>query len=750
MKNIFSKLIIFTSLLLVAVCTACSFEVTHDDESVEWNYTKSEAASFIELDHNIKMDDDNLVVIKLTASEDIFAELDSKYILLFNVDELGDVRGIITYDDVRYHLIKYQSVNKIDDKNIEIKLNGDLATHYGVLIHKNVLSVDNYAVACIPALMEASSKIITEYEEEIIKQKGKWNDAATAIQVANYISQIVLGFMGDQPIAFAGGLFGLASTLGGAFFSGGPSLDSISKQLDIIDAKIDALNIQIDANQKQLLDEIVRVQAMIDEVKINQYNQNITAYQTDYVKPLDDFLLIYKDMVEQAFKEYVNKEEAVKLYYGASDYSTNDLLFVEEQNVDGATSFTYNISDFSNAKAYLASNRNIVGDGFPAALYKDIKNALKNETLPTGRSLDVVAEDVYKTLCTSLNQQVLAQKNETLHRDVLQFLSNFVSFAKAIAGINFDSVVNSYISRVECIYNFASETKDLIRQLLASFKNRLNYYLCIAQTACLAQEINYTRELGEAYNVASYYISSYYDNQMNIDNKYCYPLKTKIDCKLYNAICSTYFTNLGNHPTLHADFNLTTDLSFDYNKISGTNVDINSIRMLDYPAMRSIITRYNLLRAAGTTKDSRLIDYLNHVGIVTNKDLDTLNSLFNSGRTLDRHGTFLTSYAIRDLDNSDSSLKMTCNSCGNPDGYYFNVGQYYNYRYSDFNAESKYWSGKVAYGDKLDPYTGEIISNKTICAYARYSESHTLWIDDEHWAFIDDVFGSFIFILNKK
>ena len=41
---------------------------------------------------------------------------------------------------------------------------------------------------------------------------------------------------------------------------------------------------------------------------------------------------------------------------------------------------------------------------------------------------------------------------------------------------------------------------------------------------------------------------------MAMPDNYCYPLKQVVSGQLYNAICNTSFTNLGNHPDFHASF----------------------------------------------------------------------------------------------------------------------------------------------------------------------------------------------------
>ena len=725
--------------LLFATITTCALASCGRSK---WEYSKKDASEFIELNAKVSKKDSEKYEMDITSENPVFKNIVYKdNILLFDLSKVNNVKGYMKYEDVKDHLIPISSTNESSNQAITIEFFDDDVTEIGVLVHKDSLKKNSFAYG-VGRILSNKEELQTKYEEEIIKKKGGWDTANKGIQMANYITSSILGYIANNPSVFAGGIFGLATTLGNAFLSSGPTLADVSKQLGVIDAKIDAISNQIDANQKEILDEFVRTQAMIDEVKVNQYNQNIQAFQTSYVKPIEDYLLIYKDSIEQYFKKYVSEPEIVCVYYGK-----DDILMKSEDDITNAEKFELSIPEFKNSIDYLKKNKEIVDDKFPLAMNKDIKAALNGVALPKGRSLDLVIEDIYKTICDSVNQEVLTKENEVVHRDVLQFVNNFVSYAKAIAGINFESVINSYVSRLEYIYNFSFETKKIVRDLFAAIKLNLDQYLCVAQAACIAQKINYTKEIGQAYMNAADYISSKYDGQMKVDDNYSYIAKNKIKGDLYHAYAEVSFTNCGNNPTFHASFELRNNLDYDGANIHGKIVDVNSIRFVNYSNMRAISTRYSLLRNICATKEDTLIHYLAANNIVSYDGIDLLYRVFNSGRTLYKLARILTSYNIRDLRDSDS-FKLRCTCCGNNDGYYFNLGQEYKYRYSDFNCESEYWSGKMAYGDIISSETGALDKENLVSAYARYSESHWYWSDDEHWGFNNDVFGEYFFIFS--
>ncbi len=729
--------IIFTSVIIFTL-SSCG--------SSKWEFTKAEAGDFIPLNAAMSKADNDQYKISLNADDSIFKnDISDSDVLLYDVMKLNAVTGYIKYSDMKDNLVDVDNVEFVNDKEINIIFNTEEISDFGILVHKKALTVDTFAYG-ITRILDANKKVITDYEETLIKQKGGWNAANTGIQMMNYITQMVIGFVTEQPAAFTGGLFGLVTTLGGSFLNTSPSMADISKQITVVDAKIDAMAEQIDANQKEILDEFVRTQAMIDQVLVNQYNQNITAYQTDYVKPLDDYLAFYKDDCEQSLKQYVQSGKTVSVYYG-----TNDIIYVTEATdaeIAQATKVDFNISEFSNAKSYIEKNKGIVGDKFAEELYKDITTAVNNvPSLPQGRSKDKVIEDVYKTLNNDVNYAVLSKDDGTLHRDVMQFISNFVSFAKSLAGVNVESVINSYVSRLEYMYNFTYEIKSVIRELFASIKLSLDKYMCIVNTACEAQQINRSKEIGEAYDAAADYIKAKYDQQMAMPDNYSYIVKNVVSGDFYNEYANVYYTNLGNSPDFHASFILKNNLSFDGGSVIGDVVNINDINMVGYSSTRALATRYNILKRTGLTKEETFIHYLASCGIVSYSDIDMAYRVFNSGRTFYRYSRILTSFNIRDLNDSDN-LRMWCQCYGNPDGYYFNVGHEYNYRYSDSNASSKYWSGKLAYGDIVTCETGELSSDKVVSAYAKYQESHFYWVDDEHWGFNNDVFGEYFFILS--
>ena len=720
-----------------------------DKNTVDWSYSKKDASKFVELDGEIAQSEKDLT-FTLTYKDAIFKDnIDKSHILLFDFSNIENVKDYIKYEDVLNFLVDYSSLRVDDSKNkIEITFNGNPEDTYGVIIHKDSLTIDDFASGFASGPQYLNKVVITDYEENLIKTKGGWDVANKMLTLASHISQVVLGFATNTPNSYAAGIFGIAQTLGISFFGKQTSIDAVSKQLEVVDHKIDMLTAQIDSNQKQIIDEFVRTQAMIDEVKVNQYNQNITAFQTDYVKPLDDYIFIYKDTVEQAYKSYISESKSVTVHY-KNNTNYTDLVFESEGSLENTEAFTVNIEKFTNAMSYLSEHNNTVGDGFANALLKDIESNVNNVVTTTGRSADKVSEDVYKALTNDVNQLVLSKEDDTLHRDVLNFISNFISYAKALAGVNFESVINSYISRLEYIYNYTSETKPLVRDLLASLKLSLDYYVCIAQTACIAQKINYTEEIAAAYNLACDYIEIIYDAQMARNDRYSFLTKCVTDGALYQAKCDVSFSDLGNNPTFHSKFNLVDISSYDGGDVHGVNVDVNTLNMVDYSMVRAIAKRFELLKAIGAVKNDTFIKYLNGIKVISSEDMDILNRLFNSGRTTESVGKILTSYAIRDLTNSDS-LKFTCVCYGNEDGYYFVIRHEYSYRYKDSNVEPDYWSGKIAYGDIVYGEDGSLDENKTISAYAKYSESHWYWTDDEHWGFIDDIFGNFFYILNKE
>ncbi len=745
MKKIGKYILIFLVMAFMTIgVTSC--------KKSKWTFSKSEAARFYELSANLKETNQGLELV-VTSEEAVFdSKIKKSNVILFDFSALdqSSLSGYLEYSDIKNEMVSIDSIDVSSSKEVILSFEGEAADTYGVLIHKDATALDTHAYAFANILDKSSDdKIITEYEEQMIKSHGSWSDVKAGIDCASYISQIVLGGLTDSPVSFAGGIFGLFTTIGGKAMGSSTSLDDVVQKLTLIDGKLDAISEQIDANQKQIIDEFVRTDAMIDEVKVIEYNQNIQAYQTNYVKPIVDYLLVYKDSTEQAFKNYVKMDsQSFVMYYGERDDDSNALLFETEDNVDNATSYEINVDDFSNSLSYLKNHKDIVGEDFYEYLSKDLANAISSNDYPKGKSNEELTQDMYETIANNISYEVLALDDAALHKEVLQLLSNFTAFANAIAGVSFESVLSSYISRLQCIYNFSYEIKEQVRNLLASIKLNLDSYMCIAQNACFAQKINYSKEIYDAYIGACEMISNTYDKVMSVDDNYSYVVGANITGGLYNAKASVWYTNLGNNCDFHATFDITKIDSFDGSEIHGSSVNVNDISFVDYRNNKGILTRYNLLKSLGYSKSITYREYLKDNNILTRQMFDTLHSLFEGGRTVDYVGKIICSYGIRDLNDSDNSLSLECICYGNPNGYFFHTKYRYNYRYSDSDASSQYWSGKMAYGDIIDANTGKIESDNLISAYARYAESHRYWFDDEHWGFSDDYFGKYSFILN--
>lgn len=739
------KTIIFSSMMCLFLLLAISC-----GKENKWSYSKGDAGKFYALNASLVKDDssDLKLTFVLTATDDVFkSKISTSNIVVYEYSSIDftKVDGYLGYNDIKDYAVDVDSATVNTSRDLEVVFEGEYGNTYGVLINKKGLSIDTHAYA-IAMVTDIGAKIETDFEEQVIKTRGSWELGGALINMGSYVSQIVIGGLTDNPCAIASGFFGLFNLMGNIGYSTGNSIDTVTNQLNVIDKKIDEINAKIDANQKQIVDEFIRTQAMIDEVKINQYNKNISDFHTLYVRPMDEFLLNYKDQYETALKNVIKEgNKTITVYYGGPDLQTYEILYPSQDNMSQARqTFTYTITSFDNAKKYLDEHKNAINKDFYTELRKDIFNYMSQS--PSSRWEGQVADDIYLTLVDELNQSIVTQENESFHEKVLKLANDFIYYTKIIAGTSFESILNSYIQRLMCMYNYAGEIKSHVRDLLASIKLSLDAYFSSVQDACLGQDINYIQEIGAAYESACDAIKAVYESQMAIEDNYSFITKNLVKVDLFNNRCNVYYTNPGNYPTIHASFKLYKNVSYDGKSLISEEGNINDYEILDYSVLKAMQTRYTLLRGSGDTVDLTFIEYLATCKVADSEDIKSLEQLEKAYYTNSRRGRFLTTFSTDTLSDSDTHT-FVCVAAGNPKGSYFSIGKTYRYRHDNGDIESKYWSGRYAYGDMYDATNMAKEDASFICAYARYDESHALWINDEHWGLIDNLIGSFQYIM---
>lgn len=749
MKRFNKFAITLISMATVTLCSGCSNSIPS-----KWKYDKNDAKNFAVYNAKLKNRDDK-TSYELDVDANTFKNsLNKDSIVFFNKSELDEntTENYYSYKEISKYKVNYDSFETNDDgSGFKVTFDGDQAISYGALINKNDVESGNFVFTyTIPfALDSDQDRIQTEFEEKLISVTPGWNDVKTFINIAGYITQMFIGGLTLVPTAFASGLFGYISALGDAFFGGDePTVQDVLNKLETMDKKLDDISNKIDQNQREIMNEMVAVEAGIDQVLLNQYKADITEFQTEYVLPIENYLAIYKDGTEQALKSYVQKSETVDFYYALNQDNKWEAQSKFVGHIDDFTKCSLTISSFTNATTYLSKHGNIVGDGFAAELIKDINEHVGSmNEYPSGISKEQLVNDVYYTIVDDLNQEFFSDPSR--HTEIVTLMTNVKNLANRLAGINTTSAAESYVERLRMMFSFAGEMKETCVSLLAGLRNQLDGYLEIAQEACKFAEVN-CKEMGEAYINAALKIKHLGEAEESYDPNYCFLTKSKIYGNYFRSIWNIKYTNLGNHPTFKASFNTAIVQNFDIhysNPLTFKEVDIQSLGMINQTNHNKINTRFKLLKSVGLTDAKDYLHYLVDTNIMDKTGFENWMDMRDNGWVGSDAHRFLTSFEIKDMDDSNKDVGMTCTCYGNEDSEYYYVGWKGKYGENRKDSEYKYWSGKKALGDFVDAGDCTLLKDRRIACYAQYHESHKLWIDDEIFGFIDNPAGAYYFLL---
>lgn len=750
MKNIKKLALTMISACVISLCSGCGSSTPSG-----WKYDKNDAKDFASYTAKLISNDDKYI-FRINEDANTFkASLNKDSLVFFNKTELDEKtkETYYTYNETKQYQVPYETLTVKDDgSGLDIVFDGDGKNSYAALINKNDMQNDQFALAyTVPFSLDSDQvRTQTEFEEQLVSVTPGWDDVEMFINMAGYITQMFLGMYCAVPTAFASGLFGYINVLGNGFFGGGdPTTQDVLDKLDTMDRKLDEISNKIDENQRQLMDEMLLTEAGVDKVLLNQYKADITEYQTQYVLPVENYLAIYKDGIEQALKSYVQSSKTIDFYY-AYDTKTNkwEAQSPYVGDVSSYTKYSLNVASFTNATTYLSKHGNIVSDGFVKEFIKDISDSITSiDDYPLNLTKDKLASDIYSTVVDNLNKDFFSDPNR--HTEVVNLMTNVKNMANRLAGTTTTSAAESYVERLKMMYNFSGEMREICISLLAALRDQLDGYLEIAQEACKFAEVN-CKDMGTAYLAAALKIKHMTDAEKEYDPNYCYFTNRPVYGNYFRSIWEISYTNPGNHPTFHASFKTGVVTNFDtrYSKaLTYKEVDIQSLDMMNQTNHKRIYTRYQMLRSLGLTEANDYLDYLVSANIMSKTGYDFWKDMRKQGWVGDDAHRFLTSFEIKDMDDSNKDVGMTCTCYGNPDSEYYYVGWKGKYGQKSDDSEYQYWSGKKAVGDFINASDCSLLKDRRIACYAQYHESHKLWIDDEIFGFIDNPAGAYYFLL---
>ena len=734
--------------MCLALLSSCA---NQNSTPAGWAYTKEDMSDFISLEANLIDKGNNTLTFSNDRNVTLFTQdLSKDNVIVYDIDKASKILEEKNKDYADYSVLKeaslaISSIDTLKDKDgFNVTFSSSDSSNYGMLISSSVTSSKEYIMVTKAEndAMLASDPQAT-FEENYLKDGDSWEEGGKFVfQIFSNIAMVLVGASSDSPTAILSGVLGVLGTLGDTFLSSGATIQSVMDQLKETDRKIDELSARLEKNTQQLASEIIRTEALVDQTNLNTLNLAINDFATNCISPINVFNRNLADEVASYYKDFVNASQTVQLVLeknSKGEYLSTSLTDISETS---AYNFSLAIDSFPNAKAHLSSHNNIVEEGFMDELDKDIDAAIEAKTdLPEG----IDKENLRGFVSAMLYEQFMKQYFSS-HREKAQEYQNLViDFAERVLGSSGKiSILGTYLSRLECMYNFASEIKPLVRALAVNLMEILDMNTARAAEARLFAGDSYAT-LQSDYLSARKAIQNFYKNVTDMPDSYSFTTSASLTGGFYHAKYNTSYSNLGNHCNLSVTFSAE-QVEQKEGSIFRTTDDMSKHTGISPNEHARIVTRWNLLRSSGTVESSGdYIHYLADSNVISSTYIDAAETLISLKSADSSCYRILTNDRTeRDLHNTDSSTSLVCAAKGNLKDDYFELGKTYNY--SKVHTDTC-WAGKTYEGAFMDASSGASLGTQKICTWARYAEDHWYWKNDEFWSFTNrDAEGYFFLI----
>lgn len=731
MKTKVTKILWATSLpiLLLASC--------QDQEQNKWSYSKEDMSNFISVEAKLSKNTDGTSTFIYNTESKIFdSDLKKNDVIVFDIDKAVSALEESKKEYIDYSTLKTASVEvsdvitSSDMAGFEVTFASNDESTYGMLINSSATAFSQYIMVSEGKNDFDAKDPQAEFEDLYIKSGITWEDGGKFVyQLISGIGTIIVGAATENPGTISTGIFSLLGTLSESLLSGGPTMQNIMDQLKETDRKIDELSAKIDRNTQQLADEIVRAEAMVDQANLNTLNLAINDFATNCLAPINTFNRNLADEVGFYYRDYVKSPQTIDLCLNKN--SDGEWESTPLGEITG-TNFSLYISSFDNALAHLSKHSNIVEEGFMDELGKDIENAINLKTdLPDGIEKDTLRDFVASMIYEQFSKQYFSANMDKAQ----QYRNYMIECAQRINGsAGMISILNTYSSRLQYMFNFAGEIKSSIRTISANILQFLDMNTARASEAALFAELS-SSELESNFKTARESIQNFYKNITELPDTYSFTSSATLTGSWNSARYNLSYSNPGNKCTLDVKFNLQKMEMYGMSNITYMDDDISKHYSLSSIQHARIATRWSLLRSSGMIdSESDYIHYLNDSKVISDAAMKAADTCFRWNHALinECYRILTSDRNERELTISDTSMWIYCVGQGNPSGDYFTVGNGYGYR-EKHDASS--WYGRIYEGTFVYAATGGYAGTQRICMWARYAESHWYWANDEYWAF---------------
>ena len=736
----------------LAITLTASLSSCANGEAKKWAYTKDEMSDFIELGAVQTNNSDNTITFSTDLNVEIFDEnIDKDDVIVFDKDKVKEELEKSNKEYADYSVLKKASVEVVNVHNLDTKdgfditFKGDQNANYGMLLYSKVTVADKFtSVSRYEENKSIAKDPQTEFEETYASAKCTWEQGGKLFtSIFTNFATTCLGINYGNPIAIGSGIMGIIGSIFENCSNKDASIKDVVNKLKEVDTKINQLSDKIDKNTQLLQEEIVRVNANVDKANLNVLNIAINDFAVNAISPINKFNRNMEDEIGNYYKDFISKPQTIKLVLEKNSEGIYYSIPLNEINDSSRYNFQLEISDFTNAKAFLAANDNIVKNGFVGELEKDIDNAL---ALVSNLPYNISTKD-YNQFISSRIIENFNKEYYSTHKDKAQEYRNLmIEYAESISGLSGKvNYLNTYLSRLEYMYNFQAEIKPLIRSFCVNLLKNLDANTALALQACYFAEYN-SDELSKLFISTRDLIQKFYTVNNEKNDTYSFITGTNLTGHFYKSKYDVNYTNLGNHPELHVNFS-SYRVTFENNMFVDTKTTVNFAQGISESNHLKITTRWNLLKNIGaTSSDLDYVHYLSLNNVISSSGVKAVEILI-SLRIYDLNADRILTNDRQERDlNSEDSISLKCVAKGNKDSHYFQENERYIYRQ---NRNPECWAGKTFEGKFISATSGTSIGTQKICSWARYAEARWSWTTDEFFAFTtDDPFNYYFLVEN--
>jgi len=739
MRNFKKKFtIVLSSLTMVLTLAGCG-----DAKAEKWNINESEKQNLCWLNPYVEVEETKSTIFVDMTNAIFNKKFEKDDLIFFDCSEaVGTAskvsENVLSYSYMKNHQLQYDSYVIGDNlSSLTLTCSYEVPEDFMILVHKDVCASGAFTTICHDDADEVKFTDLTpeqqaqeDYEKKYAQTKIDWENAQTGkflIDIVTNLGAIAASLALDSPITAVTSLFNLLNTISSQFIAAGPTMADIMDKLKEMDAKLDRILSMLESNQRQLETEAVRTQAAVDKVLLEQQEQAIVAFKTDYLDKITDFNSLYSVHVTEEFKKFVSNNYAstdVYLYKNKRGEWCSRLL-PEFGLYPSDTKITFTMGDFTNSRAELQKNNNVIKAGFMDALYKDINNAISTKLLPEGLPQSNFVYFVASNLAEGINKAYFNQ-NKTKAQE---FANLMIHTCERYSGVGAKSIVQTYYDRFKYTYNFAGEMKKPMTTFISRHLYNLDTAVARATTYLAYAELD-DSNLAKIYKATRTYMNEFYQTTQKMDDTYSNILGYSLDSSLFNLHYEQRWTSKGNHPGWTGTL-IQRYYEFVNGKLNIYDTNINNFASIQEIDHTRIKFRLSLLRELGQTKSETYIDYLRTTNIVQQKVWDASRQIIRNN-WCPSITKIATAFTERDMDDRDKSISLKCTEKSHGDSHYFSEGNWYNFRGSRNSGD---WHGRILESTMLDYNTGNVLSDKMVCARARYSEGHWYWRVDEDWLF---------------